>query len=394
MTEPKERLIHWKEIEVEKFIGGDGCNSVVLKIRHMGRQRSIVGKLLRVYEWLDDPGGWLEEVEILDSINDNRIVPMFDFGFCTPPASELPYVDPDFFNVDPALIQTDRPPSHAMITTPYYSEGTVKHLLEVRNGVTTRQAVLWAHRILGALSAVHGQGILHLDIKPSNLFMGNDGLPLLADFGQSKWRDPTSGFAFQEKLYTSLIPPETAVAAFGGMDAPVSAQTDIYQVGALLVRLTSGEGAFQQLRERFPPNSRAEEQALCRGTLITPKLCQPHVPSALRRVIAKALQMDPSKRYLDVLAFQKALSPVAELLDWRCSRCDHEGAEFMKEGEGGTEAVTLASRAGSWFTEGSSKGVTGKLTNRSHWKSGPHDTRADAERELARRFQVKGELSL
>jgi len=92
-------------------------------------------------------------------------------------------------------------------------------------------------QLLNGLREVHSNKLLHLDIKPGNVYVRNDGSPLLIDFGAARQQFSAEG----HKLPPSYTPGFAAPEQHAG-DAPLGPWTDIYAVGATLYAcLAAGE---------------------------------------------------------------------------------------------------------------------------------------------------------
>jgi len=84
-------------------------------------------------------------------------------------------------------------------------------------------------QLLNGLREVHSNKLLHLDIKPGNVYVRNDGSPLLIDFGAARQQFSAEGL----KLPPSYTPGFAAPEQYTGA-APLGPWTDIYAVGATL----------------------------------------------------------------------------------------------------------------------------------------------------------------
>jgi serine/threonine protein kinase len=107
-------------------------------------------------------------------------------------------------------------------------------------------------RLLAGLREVHARKLLHLDIKPANIYLRTDGHPVLLDFGAARQGlDPGAGL-------NAVLTPGFAAPEQQGSGEPLGPWTDIYSVGATLYDCLSGEAppaADRRLvRDEFEPS--------------------------------------------------------------------------------------------------------------------------------------------
>ncbi|HTR02288.1 MAG TPA: serine/threonine-protein kinase, partial [Thermoanaerobaculia bacterium] len=120
--------------------------------------------------------------------------------------------------------------------------------------VTQKQAVDWALQIAKGLSAAHGKGVVHRDLKPDNVFVTNDGHVKILDFGLAKRVDaaPAEQTSAPTGTGGGHTEPGTVMGTMGYMSPeqvrglPVDARTDIFSFGAILYELLSGKKAFKR----------------------------------------------------------------------------------------------------------------------------------------------------
>ncbi|MEM1247330.1 MAG: serine/threonine-protein kinase [Acidobacteriota bacterium] len=149
--------------------------------------------------------------------------------------------------------------------------------------------------VCNALAFAHSEGVLHRDIKPDNVMLGDYGEVLLVDWGIAvRYRDvdsesplssaPLAGQLRQVAGTPRYMAPEMA-RGDGAAQGPWS---DMYLVGGLLYFLLSGS----------PPHSgRTLREVLQRAQSSEPAPLPDRVPRPLREICSKALASDPTQRY-------------------------------------------------------------------------------------------------
>jgi tRNA A-37 threonylcarbamoyl transferase component Bud32 len=150
-------------------------------------------------------------------------------------------------------------------------------------------------QVAGGLAEVHACGLLHRDIKPQNIIVGDDGIPRLVDFGLAV---PIASEALQE---ISGSPRYMAPEQARGQGEQVDARTDVYGLGGVLYYLVT----------RQPPHDGKTlveilEQARD-APIVSPRRINPRVPRALERVCLKAMSADRQSRFPSADALRHAL---------------------------------------------------------------------------------------
>src|SRR6185369_1107201 len=119
--------------------------------------------------------------------------------------------------------------------------------------VSQKQAVDWSLQIARGLSAAHGKGVVHRDLKPDNVFVTNDGQVKILDFGLAK-RVGAVGPEEQtmEQAASDHTEPGSVMGTMGYMSPEqlrglaVDHRTDLFSFGAILYELLSGRKAFKR----------------------------------------------------------------------------------------------------------------------------------------------------
>ena len=140
-------------------------------------------------------------------------------------------------------------------------------------------------QVAEGLAEVHACGLLHRDIKPQNIILGDDGLPRLVDFGLAV---PLAS----ESLHGMAgSPPFMAPEQARGQGERVDVRTDVYGLGAVLYYLMAGQP---------PHEGKTAIETLARArdaSVVPPRRLNPRVPRAIERVCLKAMAADPKARY-------------------------------------------------------------------------------------------------
>lgn len=186
----------------------------------------------------------------------------------------------------PYTFEVDATHRRAFITMELMHGLTLDKLLCERPlGLPWQELKAIAVPLLDALAYAHGRGVLHGDIKPSNVMLGEEGVRLF-DFGLGLAQDgPLKNLPnLNRKQLNAWTPGYAAPELLEG--APLSASADVYGVACVLYELASGKHPFRRL-----PSTQARDARLAlelKAPRNLPKRCWP----ALRR----ALAFDPGQR--------------------------------------------------------------------------------------------------
>ncbi len=152
-------------------------------------------------------------------------------------------------------------------------------------------------RIAAALHAVHGQHVIHLDVKPSNIMFRPDGTCVLVDFGLSRHDRLPDLLAEQFRLPIGTGPYISPEQIAQIRNDP---RSDLFSLGVVLYYFATGERPFGN-----PTSIRGLRQRLYRDP-VPPRARNRHCPAWLQEVILRCLEVSPSDRYDTAahLAFQ------------------------------------------------------------------------------------------
>jgi serine/threonine protein kinase len=198
----------------------------------------------------------------------------------------------------------------------YVEGGTLQRMLRDGALPAVKSAEI-ASQLLEALEYAHQQGVLHLDIKPGNIMIGQRGQPMLMDFGIARLMKEQSEDS-QEVIGTpQYMAPECI--ANGGVDA----SSDLYSVGMVLYEMVAGEPAFSG-DNAFNVMNRVVHEAA-----VAPSAHQPELDEGLEAIIMKSIAKRKEERYPDAKSMRNALREYMGANGDAAARDTHGMLEFL-----------------------------------------------------------------
>lgn len=188
------------------------------------------------------------------------------------------------------------------LVTELLASGDAHRLLErYPQGMPVIMAATIVRDCARGLAAIHEAGLIHRDVKPSNIFLGSTGVGKLGDLGLAR----SSGSAGELTAHGDLVgtpdfmAPEQAMAGEG-----IDHRADIYALAA----------SFFHLLTKRPPHQGDTAWAvlaqLINDPFPDPRSIRPDLSPAVARVVMKAGAKDPDLRYADAMAFASDLDAV------------------------------------------------------------------------------------
>jgi len=193
---------------------GRGGMATVYKAYQPGTERLVALKVLLNHLVQDSLAiqRFQQEARIIAGLEHRNIVPVYDSG-----------------QQDGTLYLVMR----------YMRAGTVQDII-ARGPLPLRDALSIISDVAAALDYAHALGIIHRDIKPNNILVDNEGHAYLTDFGLAKVLGATD-----EMTNTSMMMGTPAyMAPEQALGRPVTPQTDIYALGAMLYEMLTGKPPF------------------------------------------------------------------------------------------------------------------------------------------------------
>lgn len=165
-----------------------------------------------------------------------------------------------------------------------------------------REALPMFKAVLDALDYAHQQGVIHRDVKPSNILLDADNSPMLCDFGIARQLGQRSMTGVGIKLGTpQYMSPEQVR---GLASQPVDHRSDIYSAGIVLYEMLAGNVPFDST------STRSDFEVLKQHVSEEPpdlRDINPRVHPKLAERVHKALRKDPSRRYQGAFQFKEAI---------------------------------------------------------------------------------------
>jgi eukaryotic-like serine/threonine-protein kinase len=177
-----------------------------------------------------------------------------------------------------------------------YVEGSSLSRKLVHHRLEVWRAVDYACQVLSALAHAHHYGVLHRDVKPSNILIGTDDRVKLTDFGIASWTaDP--GLTITGGTVGTLyyMAPEQMKAL------PIDGRADLYSVGVTLYEMITGRVPFRGDSYYSVLKANLEQKPVAPSELV------PDLPAELSAMIEKSLEKSPEDRFQTADEFRLAL---------------------------------------------------------------------------------------
>ncbi|MEM7792528.1 MAG: WD40 repeat domain-containing serine/threonine protein kinase, partial [Verrucomicrobiota bacterium] len=242
---------------------GRGAAGVVYRARQTSLNREVAIKVILGSSWTSAAGRrrFRAEAEAAASLNHRHIVPVYEINHAE---------------------------GHDFYSMAYVRGGTLgDHLSLIHQD--HRKAVTLMAKVARTVQVAHDHGILHRDLKPDNILLGEDGEPLISDFGLAFDLRRSDGLTLTGQILGTpqYMAPEQAWTHLGG----ITAQTDIYGLGAILFHLLSGRPVIEA------DNVMGAIQTLISEPALRLRSIDPGIHSDLETIVAKCLEKTPTDRY-------------------------------------------------------------------------------------------------
>jgi serine/threonine-protein kinase len=185
---------------------------------------------------------------------------------------------------------------HESIVLELLDARTLRDVLDERGTLDVESTRRIGLRMLDALEAAHRCGLVHRDVKPSNVLLCTDGRVKIADFGIAKADDQTELTREGSLVGTAAyLSPEQLTGD------PLDGRSDLYSLGVVLYECLAGRVPFKG------DSGAAIALARLHHTPLDPRQYRTDIPASLAATVMRALSRDPHSRFADAAEFRAAL---------------------------------------------------------------------------------------
>ncbi len=251
---------------------GEGGMAMVYKAYQASMDRYVAIKIMHRFFAHDEEfrARFEQEAKVIAKLEHPHIVPIFDFG----ETDDYTYIVMRFIEGNTlADVMGDQPLPSSQI----------------------RQIMA---QIGSALDYAHSRGVIHRDVKPSNVLVDGQGNCFLSDFGFAKLLESQTKLS----ITGSAIGTPTYMSPEQILGQVLDGRSDIYALGIVLYEMATGRTPYKtetptamfvkHIHDRLPP----------------PRQFNPDIPEYIERAIFRALAKDPEERFVSMGEFVRALS--------------------------------------------------------------------------------------
>ncbi len=195
------------------------------------------------------------------------------------------------------------------ISMEYIKGQDLRKFIQTSGSLTFETAINLTRQMCEALKVAHQKGIVHQDIKPSNVMIDNNGQAYIMDFGLAR-----SLYIDEEGITGGISGTPQYMSPEQARGEKVDQKSDIYSLGIIMYEMLTGKPLFKA--------KTTKEYVQMHMTEIpkSPSKINPHIPHLLENIVLKCLEKDKDKRYQSIEEI---------LLELKKIKLEHEPLSLM-----------------------------------------------------------------
>ena len=203
-----------------------------------------------------------------------------------------------------SLYDTGAEGERVYLVMEFVDGATLREVMRDLGTLEPGQVAAIGERIARALDYAHERGLVHRDVKPANILIGDDGCVKVADFGIAKAEDEHSGDLTKTGMVlgtAAYVAPEQITG-----EAPIDGRADQYALGCMLYEALTGQQPFKGDTAVATAAKRLESSPASLRSL------RPDIPRGLESIIMRAMARQPEDRFVSSGALADALAAFAD----------------------------------------------------------------------------------
>lgn len=194
--------------------------------------------------------------------------------------------------------------SQVFMLEEYIDGHSLKDTLEQRKKLNVDETLEYLKALCAALGYAHSKGVVHCDVKPANVMINQHGNIQLTDFGIARHAGSDATMTLAGAGTPAYMAPEQVR---GDVVTPA---TDVYALGVMLFEMLTGQRPFKGTENGSESGGSTQNERVRYAHLKIqppdPRLINPKIEERMARVILRALEKDPARRYQTAQEFYLA----------------------------------------------------------------------------------------
>lgn len=185
----------------------------------------------------------------------------------------------------------------------YVKARTISEWIREKGKFTSSETKEISRHVLNAIGHAHKVGVIHRDIKPNNILLCDDGTVKVMDFGLAKVVQDHSSQSTVTQIAAGTLYYMSPEQIKGLKN--VDNRSDIYAIGMSIYEMLAGRTPFEKSESEF-----SIQKQIVEGKIPSPVKYNPLIPKSFVKLIMKAIDKDPDKRYQTVVEMQSELEKI------------------------------------------------------------------------------------